>query len=216
MEPRVTIRRNLFGIRLNHEQLKQDLTEMCREQLESQKQRWNFDFEQLKPVSPEKINHFHHEPRYEWNLMNCTAQLSYNKAELSLATFDPSELESDFEREQEDDDALLVPAFYQLQRMQKMKKAEITLKQFVQLNKATQTDDLQKPTKKKKKSNKKKRSSNSKLIITFSENRKDTLRSATHQNNENNSNNNKQLKQTTLISKCLLKILNLKWKFFDC
>lgn len=43
-------RRNLFGIRLNHDQLNRDLKEMWQEQMEKQKTQWNFDFEKLKPV----------------------------------------------------------------------------------------------------------------------------------------------------------------------
>lgn len=43
-----SIKRNLFGIRLNHEQLKQDLSKILRKELEFQKQKWNFDFEALK------------------------------------------------------------------------------------------------------------------------------------------------------------------------
>jgi hypothetical protein len=45
------IKRNLFGIRLNHDQLKDDLKEMWREQVERQKVKWNFDFETLKPLA---------------------------------------------------------------------------------------------------------------------------------------------------------------------
>ena len=46
-----TIKRNLFGIRLNHDQLKDDLKEMWKEQVERQKLKWNFDFETLKPLA---------------------------------------------------------------------------------------------------------------------------------------------------------------------
>jgi hypothetical protein len=47
----INIKRNLFGIRLNHDQLKDDLKEMWREQVERQKVKWNFDFETLKPLA---------------------------------------------------------------------------------------------------------------------------------------------------------------------
>lgn len=46
-------KRNLFGIKLNHDQLNRDLKEMWKEQIERQKVQWNFDFEKLKPVDPE-------------------------------------------------------------------------------------------------------------------------------------------------------------------
>jgi hypothetical protein len=45
------IKRNLFGIRLNHDQLKDDLKDMWKEQIERQKLKWNFDFETLKPLA---------------------------------------------------------------------------------------------------------------------------------------------------------------------
>ena len=51
-----SVKRNLFGIRLNHDQLKQDLNTMWKEQLEMKQKRWNFDFENLKPVSHSSPN----------------------------------------------------------------------------------------------------------------------------------------------------------------
>jgi hypothetical protein len=49
--PPVVVKRNLFGIRLDHTQLNRDLKEMWQEQIERQKVQWNFDFEKLKPVT---------------------------------------------------------------------------------------------------------------------------------------------------------------------
>ena len=49
--PKPPTKRNLFGIRLNHDQLKEDLKEMVKEQMESKKYKWNFDFETLKPLA---------------------------------------------------------------------------------------------------------------------------------------------------------------------
>ena len=43
-------RRNLFGIRLNDEQLRQELTAAWRDQLDSHQSKWNFDFERLRPL----------------------------------------------------------------------------------------------------------------------------------------------------------------------
>jgi hypothetical protein len=45
------IKRNLFGVRLDHNQLNRDLKEMWQEQIERQKVQWNFDFEKIKPVA---------------------------------------------------------------------------------------------------------------------------------------------------------------------
>lgn len=44
------IKRNLFGMRLNHDQLKDDLNKMWKEQVDRQKLKWNFDFDSLKPL----------------------------------------------------------------------------------------------------------------------------------------------------------------------
>ena len=52
--PRIAIRRNLFGIRLNHDQLNRDLKQIWQEQIEKQKVQWNFDFEKLQPVGSEE------------------------------------------------------------------------------------------------------------------------------------------------------------------
>jgi hypothetical protein len=46
----LSIKRNLFGMQLDHDQLKTDLNVMWKDQAEMKKQRWNFDFEKMKPV----------------------------------------------------------------------------------------------------------------------------------------------------------------------
>ena len=51
------IRRNLFGIRLNQEQLSHDVNNIWRDQVERQKRNWNFDFESLKPLGEESLEH---------------------------------------------------------------------------------------------------------------------------------------------------------------
>lgn len=191
MEPINITRRNLFGIRLNHDQLKQDLNELCREQLDSQKQRWNFDFETLKPINQEQ-------QRFDWNAQS-VKPIHYNKVEICLTTF--NDLDDEYEHHEEDDDCLAMPAFYQLQRIQKMKQTEFNLKKFMQLATVQQNEPLKKQSKKKVR-NTKKRSSNSKLIITFSENRKDTLRSSrlANSNSNNDNNNENKLKQPTILN----------------
>lgn len=182
-------KRNLFGVRLNHDQLKQDLTEMSREQLDFQKQKWNFDFETLKPLTTTTTSN-----NFDWKKLNAENPVNYIQAEIVITTLD--EFCSEDEEEDKNDKALLVPAFYKLQRVQKMKEsAKLCIKKFIQLA----TTCAAKPPKPKNKkptttaTSKKNKSINTQLIITFSENRKDTLRSS-----RNNSETN--LKQPTILS----------------
>jgi len=185
-------KRNLFGVRLNHDQLKQDLTEMSREQLDFQKQKWNFDFETLKPLTTTTNNN-----NFDWKKLNAENPVNYIQAEIVITTLDEfcSEDEEEEVVEDKNDKALLVPAFYKLQRVQKMKEsAKLCIKKFIQLA----TTCAAKPPKPKNKkptttTSKKNKSINTQLIITFSENRKDTLRSS-----RNNSETN--LKQPTILS----------------
>ncbi len=186
-------KRNLFGVRLNHDQLKQDLTEMSREQLDFQKQKWNFDFETLKPLTTTTNKN-----NFDWKKLNAENPVNYIQAEIVITTLDEfcSEDEEEEVVEDKNDKALLVPAFYKLQRVQKMKEsAKLCIKKFIQLA----TTCAAKPPKPKNKkptttsSSKKNKSINTQLIITFSENRKDTLRSS-----RNNSETN--LKQPTILS----------------
>ena len=189
------IKRNLFGIHLNHDQLKQDLNEMWQDQLERKKREWNFDFESLKPI--EKINN--NESRYEWNQVK-TTNLNQTNSDLVLTTFDSSELFSDDDHEEEEDDeALAMPAFYKYQRRQKLngfkfiqieqpttttstkivkhqqqQTAFSKLKQQSNTNKLSNNRCLHKPKPVKQTT----KASKQNLIITLSENRKDTLRSA--------------------------------------
>jgi len=189
------IKRNLFGIHLNHDQLKQDLNEMWQDQLERKKREWNFDFESLKPI--EKINNNNNnESRYEWNQVK-TTNLNQTNSDLVLTTFDSSELFSDDDHEEEEDDeALAMPAFYKYQRRQKLNGFK-----FIQIEQPTTTKIVKQQqqqqtafSKLKQQSNNNKpnnrclhkpkpvkqttKASKQNLIITLSENRKDTLRSA--------------------------------------
>ena len=68
-------KRNLFGIRLNHDQLKQDLKDMWKDQMERQKQNWNFDFEQLKPAANPTVA-----KRFEWTQVNTKCNPFYNES----------------------------------------------------------------------------------------------------------------------------------------
>lgn len=97
-----SIKRNLFGIRLNHDQLNRDLKEMWKEQIEKQKLQWNFDFEKLRPVGarhskslnqnislPEVSN------RYEWIKVNTYYGPNLQSISLPTHLLDSSLVSSD-------------------------------------------------------------------------------------------------------------------------
>jgi hypothetical protein len=73
-----SLRRNLFGIRMNHDQLKQDLNSIWKEQLEAKKNRWNFDFEKLKPVNNAALDQ---ENKVQWKKVNIVYRNSESSAE---------------------------------------------------------------------------------------------------------------------------------------
>lgn len=176
-------KRNLFGIRLNHDQLKQDLTEMWKDQVDRQNQNWGFDFQKLKPIDAKKVV-----GRFEWTKVNTRMNPFYNETGVTTAVFDKDETktnESDYETEPEEeefDDALAIPQFYKYQRQHKLNQTKQNRLKFIQIAQKSTTPkqtSIKKPTITKSP----KRSPTSKvqknLIITFSENRKDTLRSST-------------------------------------
>lgn len=200
-------RRNLFGIRLNHEQLKQDLNDMWKDQIDRQNQSWGFDFQKLKPldkVSPaaNETTNPTSQHRFEWTKVHTRLNPFYNETDVKASTvFDKEELTADEEYETEEeeyDDALAVPTFYKYQRRAKLNAEHNNRLKFIQLAKASSSPAtaIKKPTASKtltasSTSKKPVRNSNSKrqqrtvtpkvqksLIITFSENRKDTLRSS--------------------------------------
>ena len=160
-------RRNLFDVRLNNDSLKQDLKEMWKEQVERHNSMWNFDFEELKPCAGTPSR-----KRFEWTLLNtkCVETASH-----AMTTFGRDEVfNSSYEAdEEEEDEALTMPAFYKHQRRQKMNHEHLAhlscmrRTAFAKLNNSASV----KPTRRRAKPA-------LSLIITFSENRKDTLRSA--------------------------------------
>lgn len=214
-------RRNLFGIRLNHDQLAQDLKDMWQESIDRQNQNWGFDFQKLKPLEkPQAIEKKQQSPqkqsRFEWSKVSTKMTKFYNETEMKAATFDKQELlpmNSDYEtEEEEEDDALVIPTFYKYQRRQKINEEQNRLKLISQLTKAQSKATkgssnafskmnnsagnnkmVHKPSARKAISSSSSSSStqkktplkrsaikcgNKSLILTFSENRKDTLRSA--------------------------------------
>lgn len=192
-------RRNLFGIRLNQDQLKTDLNVIWKEQVERQARRWNFDFESLRPLDSEGSVIMHSSPirvikRFEWSEVGSVPrqkqQQRFAGHPIKYARYESEDEEFDQE--------LAVPAFYQHQRVRKMHQEEKSqaqrLKQVrldtiakCQTDKTmTQTIIEPKTVKVSPKKMTKKKSQKQTttavapgLIITFSENRKDTLRSAT-------------------------------------
>jgi len=70
-------RRNLFGIRLNHDQLKQDLNDMWKDQIDRQNQSWGFDFQKLKPLDNQADNE--NSQRFEWTKVQTRLNPFYNE-----------------------------------------------------------------------------------------------------------------------------------------
>ncbi|CAF0862585.1 unnamed protein product [Brachionus calyciflorus] len=218
------IKRNLFGIRLNHEQLNRDLKEMWKEQIERQKEQWNFDFEKLKPVhlnrSSKSLNDLslNDSKRFDWIRVNTyftqpltgyspsfqsislpdhLLDTSNGNTDFVISAFDKSEidyehkiykdqssLEEETETEEEEDEALAVPQFYKYQRrlklMNETKNEKIEDKENIR--KRPKINRVSKPKLRHSRRNSTGSTEGKKLtqslIITFSENRKDTLRSA--------------------------------------
>lgn len=203
------IKRNLFGIRLNHDQLKTDLNTMWKEQVEVQKVKWNFDFETLKPVKQQDEN----ANRFKWTKVNFnTAAQTPIKSDFCLAAVTKEELElkmNYFEEQQEnceeEDEALAIPQFYKFQRRLKLSEDKNRINQLnnqltstpvkdskdktrqqepVEIKTGPVEDKLQKPKPVKKTSKLLGLKQEVHQIITFSENRKDTLRSASSSNSK--------------------------------
>lgn len=215
-----TTKRNLFGIRLNHDQLKQDLKDMWQDQMDRQTQNWGFDFEKLKPVDAIKKVDINASPkrnikRFEWTKVNTKMTSFYNETDIKatnethlMTSFRKEELinDSEYETEEEEyDDALAIPTFYKYQRRQKLNKEHLQLIHLQRTQSAKPQNAFSKMNNSKnvvtkkigkihrpspRKSGIATASNNPKnLIITFSENRKDTLRSSTVTNNSKNLSN---------------------------
>jgi len=226
------IKRNLFGINLNHDQLKQDLKEMWQEQLDRKKREWNFDFETLKPIDPKRAATTHTnnknsndllssqaQPRFEWNKIKTVNSSQHHQSnDFVLTSFNSNESSyssdttSSDDEDEEYDEALVMPAFYKYQRRQKMNsgfkfiqiESQTQPKREQPINGSSQTGIKHSAFSKLKQSSnstssyqksnstlhrpkavrsaashgKQQTSRQQNLIITFSENRKDTLRSA--------------------------------------
>lgn len=188
------IKRNLFGIRLNHDQLNRDLKAMWKEQVEKQKQQWNFDFERLKPVKVTRSS-----KRYDWIRMNTYfAPLSLPDhlidsalgPEFVISAFDKREIGQVYKdslmdeetEEEEEDEALAVPQFYKYQRRLKLinnlNKENADDKENINAKGAKGKKPLAKRTRRNRTRLNEGKKLTQSLIITFSENRRDTLRSA--------------------------------------
>ncbi|CAF0957023.1 unnamed protein product [Brachionus calyciflorus] len=153
------LKRNLFGVTLNSDQLKQDLNTMYKEQIEIQKVKWNFDFENLKPVESNT-------DKFKWTRINLTENTNNKYISTLLNDNDNILVDKENLNSLKTND---IPQFYKQQRSLKL------IDNNTPVLKVQETEIVKpKPVKNTK---------NSKLhglnqIITFSENRKDTLRSA--------------------------------------
>lgn len=155
------LKRNLFGVSLNHDQLKQDLNSMWKEQIEVQKVKWNFDFETLKPIDSSSSD------RFKWTKCEVGEQQKSSKYASTLLTDgDNASVDKENVNSNKCSD---MPQFYKQQRCFKLidNIAPVVAKEDTELVKP-------KPVK----STKATKSLGLSQIITFSENRKDTLRSA--------------------------------------
>lgn len=138
--PATNIKRNLFGISLNHDQLKQDLHEMWQEQLDRKKRQWNFDFETLKPIeSMEASEPLAQRSRFEWNKVKTAGcSVTHQSNDFVLTSFDSNEsyvCDATSDEDEEYDEALAMPAFYKYQRRQKMNNGF----KFIQIESQTQS-----------------------------------------------------------------------------
>lgn len=154
------LKRNLFGVSLNQDQLKQDLHSMWKEQIEVQKVKWNFDFETLKPIESNSN-------RFEWTKCQVEDKTSSEYTSTLLDESDKVILDKENLNSKKCSD---IPQFYKQQRSLKL------IDNIASVVKKEDENELVKP--KPVKSTKATKSLGLSQIITFSENRKDTLRSA--------------------------------------
>lgn len=118
------IKRNLFGCRLDHEQLHADLQQMLAEQRRVKSAQWSFDFDALRPIESDRV---------QWRRVRVPIKPSTNSSPTSPTPQERDEqkylfisgIESDEddEHDEEDDEALAVPEFYKRQR--RFKLAEV-------------------------------------------------------------------------------------------
>lgn len=175
------LKRNLFGVTLDHDQLKQDLHSMWKEQIQVQKVKWNFDFETLKPIESSS-------DRFKWTQCKVIDNTSSTYTSTLLNQTDNFNDKENLNSNKCND----IPQFYKQQRSLKL------IDNIAPIIKKQDNDELIKP--KPVKSTKATKSLGLNQIITFSENRKDTLRSASSSNKVTKSSNSaftaKQEKKT--------------------
>lgn len=173
--PRPTInanlKRNLFGVSLNHDQLKQDLHSMWKEQIQVQNVKWNFDFETLKPIESGS-------DRFKWTECQVVDNTNSKYTSTLLNETDNLNLDKENINSNKSND---IPQFYKQQRSLKL------IDNIAPIIKKQDNDELIKP--KPIKTTKAAKSLGLSQIITFSENRKDTLRSASSSNKVTKSSN---------------------------
>jgi len=238
-DDRSSIKRNLFGCRLDREQLQSDLQQMFAEQRRVKSAQWSFDFETLRPIQGGRVS---------WRKVKVSNNMSdekenptpnptiakqeetktkpeekkfniYSSTEISVLI--GSDEDYDEEEEEEEDEALAVPEFYKRQR--RLKLVEVDKNRLNVLNNAapitnnpaakTSTNVTKVETQSKPKAvtavtatpvkPKVSRASRKVAhfeqlgnILTYSENRKDTLRSASASTNRQTTTTTRTLKQS--------------------
>ena len=108
-ERKSSLNRNLFGVRLDHEQLRHDLNELKREHIETMSQKWSFNFETFEPLKAVNSN-----LNYEWVSTRVDNINKFSKS------FDAGLSDDD----QENDGVRDTPKFYIQQRVRKLGDAK--------------------------------------------------------------------------------------------
>lgn len=151
-DDRSSIKRNLFGCRLDHEQLQSDLQQMFAEQRRVKSAQWSFDFETLRPIQGGRVS---------WRKVKVSNNMSDEKenptpnptiakpdeiktkpeekkfniyASTEISVLIGSDEDYDDEEEEEEDEALAVPEFYKRQR--RLKLVEVDKNRLNVLNNA--------------------------------------------------------------------------------
>jgi hypothetical protein len=135
----ISIKRNLFGMQLDHDQLKNDLNSMWKDQIEMKKQRWNFDFEKMKPLESKNnnemkwnkitVNYAHLEKEYDMTEAAISATettnahfrpIVHSKSSDEISIYRETTSTPNEENNANCENESTVPHFYQFQRRYKL------------------------------------------------------------------------------------------------
>lgn len=122
--PMPSIKRNLFGCRLDHEELHADLQQMLAEQRRVKSAQWSFDFETLKPMTGGRVQWRRvRVPIKPSSNTNSPTQQDRDDEKYLMISTTESDDDEEHDDDEEDDEALAVPEFYKRQR--RLKLAEV-------------------------------------------------------------------------------------------